>query len=240
MKFSGQVIESGRLPPMEIMAKDAWLLETLNSTHSPFLHLYEWETSCLTYGYFTRPADYLHLEALERWGIQKARRPTGGGIIFHLTDLAFSILLPSSHPCFSSNTLENYAFINQKVAEVIVHFTAQQAYPSLLAKEISSINSECQGFCMAKPTPYDLMIENKKVGGAAQRRTRQGLLHQASLSLTFPPQTILSTVLKQEVNVLQAMQKHSYCLLPFSATQQDLEEARHRLKELLVRLIGTL
>ena len=40
---------------------------------------------------------------------------------------------------------------------------------------------------MAKPTPFDLVIEGKKVGGAAQRRTRKGLLHQGSLSVCPPP-----------------------------------------------------
>lgn len=189
------------------MAKDAVLLEQLNDDSPPILHLYEWEGSCLTYGYFTNPARYLHLEVLDSLGLRKARRPTGGGIIFHLTDFAFSLLLPAGHPNFSLNTLENYAFVNQNVAMVVASFTRQGSRPGLFVQDSACTDQECHPFCMAKPTQYDLMIDGKKAGGAAQRRTRKGLLHQASLSLTLPPLDLLAQVLKNEEQVLRAMRK---------------------------------
>jgi lipoate-protein ligase A len=224
-----QVIESGFLAPESIMAKDAALLAELDPKGPSLLHFYEWDAPCLTYGYFTDPAGYLDLEALQRYGVQKARRPTGGGIIFHLSDLAFSILVPAHHPCFSLNTLDNYAFINQKVAEAIISFTGSCLMPNLSADKCK----ECHPFCMAKPTQYDVMIQGKKVGGAAQRRTKQGLLHQASLSLLFPPVDLLQNVLKEQEMILKEMQEHSYCLLPASTSVQELPEVRSQLKDVL-------
>lgn len=233
MRESWQVIESGCLSAEAIMAKDAALLSQLTLDSSPLLHLYDWATPCLTYGYFTDPIRYLHLDVLQREGLQKARRPTGGGIIFHLTDLAFSVLVPASHPNFSLNTLDNYAFINQQVAKVITHWMGHSLQPELLAVEPLCVSQDCHAFCMAKPTQYDLILNGKKVGGAAQRRTKQGLLHQGSLSLLFPPSDLLRHVLKNQEIVLNAMQEHSYCLLAKQATIQDLNHARQQLKKLL-------
>jgi lipoate-protein ligase A len=232
-----QIIESGSLSPEAIMAKDAALLAQLDPTGPSLLHLYEWNVPCLTYGYFTDPAQDLNLEALERCELQKARRPTGGGIIFHLSDLAFSVLLPASHPRFSVNTLDNYAFINQKVAEVVASFTLQSVKPQLYHQESTCLNQKCWAFCMAKPTQYDLMLKGKKVGGAAQRRTKQGLLHQASLSLLPPPIDLLRQVLKNSDAVIEAMQQTSAYLLPHQTFENDLDAARRQLKKDLKRML---
>jgi lipoate-protein ligase A len=233
MRSSWRVIESGFLSPEAIMAKDAALLAQLDPSGPSLLHFYEWNVPCLTYGYFIDLACHIDLEALQQQGVQTARRPTGGGIIFHLTDFAFSILIPASHPRLSLNTLENYAFINQKVAEAVVHFAVQFLRPQLLVQESLCLSKECHAFCMAKPTQYDLIIQGKKVGGAAQRRTKQGLLHQASLSLLFPPIELLYRVLNKKEEVLKAMKEQSYCLLPEQSTAQELQEARGRLRTCL-------
>ena len=212
------------------MAKDAALLAQLDPEGPSLLHFYDWNAPCLTYGYFTDLARHLNLEALQHYGLQKARRPTGGGIIFHLSDLAFSVLIPAYHPCFSLNTWDNYAFINQKVAKAVAYFTSQSLQPQLLNQEPLGLNQESHAFCMAKPTQYDLMINEKKVGGAAQRRTKQGLLHQASLSLLPSPLDLLQKVLKNGELVLEAMHVHSHYLL---SNQPDLQIARSQLKEVL-------
>jgi lipoate-protein ligase A len=237
MNLSWQIIESGHLSPEAVMAKDAFLLAQLGLESPPLLHFYEWDSPCLTYGYFTDPARYLDMEALRHCGLQAARRPTGGGIIFHLSDLAFSVLVPASHSHFSLNTLDNYAFINQKVAKVIAHFSHSLSQPQLLHSETSCSNQDCKAFCMAKPTQYDLIIDGKKVGGAAQRRTKHGLLHQASLSLLFPPIDLLCRLLKNHEVVLEAMQRNSYCLLSRQSTVKDLQEARDQIKMLLAGIL---
>ena len=219
-------VESGPLPADAIMERDARLLEKLDFTGSPLLHIYEWASPCLTYGYFTDPHRHLHVDRLNPCGLHMARRPTGGGIIFHGTDFAFSVLLPASHPRFSLNTLDNYALINRKVAEAIFPFTASHGLPELLARDPLRAPSPCLPFCMAKPTRYDLIINGQKVGGAAQRRSKNGLLHQASLSLLLPAMETLQLVLKEPQPVLEAMQRFSRGLLPPSTNPQSLQKVR--------------
>src|SRR5271170_516877 len=95
-----------RSPPMSSwanMERDKELLEGLSQEQKPILHFYEWEGDCATYGHFIRPQQWIDLDAAQRLKLNLAKRPTGGGIVFHLSDLAFSLLLPASHPDFSLN-----------------------------------------------------------------------------------------------------------------------------------------
>ena len=40
--------------------------------------------------------------------------------------------------------------------------------------------------CFAKPVRFDIVADERKLSGAAQRRTREGLLHQGSILLPDP------------------------------------------------------
>lgn len=233
-----QIIKSGRLPPQAIMDKDKELLNQLSETSLPILHLYEWEGACFTYGYFIDPFKYLNVEAVQNHKFKMARRPTGGGIIFHLTDFAFSVLIPAHDSHFSLNTLDNYAFVNHMVAQAISQLSGQTSEPELLAIESVCSDRDCRSFCMAKPTQYDIIVNRKKVGGASQRRTKKGFLHQGSISLALPPQGILEDVLKQGTRVWSAMQEHSYVLLEGSWTEKQLSAARAEIQQLLIQCIA--
>lgn len=220
-----EIIDSGRADPSAIMTKDALLLEQLHTDSLPIIHFYEWSVPCLTYGYFTDVAVHIDLPAMSKMGWQAAKRPTGGGIIFHLTDFAFSVIIPVTHSSFSQNTMENYAFVNHLVAQAI----ASLGSTKLL--QPATCSSSCSSFCMATPTVFDLIIEGRKVGGAAQRRTKKGLLHQASLSLCPPPFDLLEKVLKNQ-DIVTLMKENSEYLFPRSC---DLEKSRSQVKQLLVK-----
>src|SRR5689334_18889962 len=105
-----KIIDTGVNSAENNMRIDQTYLDSLSDQSQALLHLYEWEKPSITYGYFSQPSKVLLPEGIEKYGLQLAKRPTGGGIIFHSFDLAFSILVPSSHPHFSLNTLENYAW----------------------------------------------------------------------------------------------------------------------------------
>ena len=95
------VFDSGSASALVNMAIDTELLAKLDVT--PVLHFYEWESDAATYGYFINPAEYLNLHAADRLGLQLAKRSTGGGIVFHVCDFAFSVLVPASYKGYSLN-----------------------------------------------------------------------------------------------------------------------------------------
>lgn len=238
MKNSLDVFDSGLLPPCKIMLKDANLLANLKSYQNPILHFYQWQGNCLTYGHFISPERHLHLNQLKTYQLQIAKRPTGGGIIFHLTDFAFSLLIPATHPFFSLNTLDNYALINCCLADLVrewIDDCKSEWRPPFLLMEQDIKSSYPLFFCMAQPTVYDVMIKGKKVAGAAQRKTSSGFLHQGSLSLAPLPEKMLIDVLKEPSVIIEAMQRESFYLVDTKeCSKKKLQKAREKLKQQLI------
>lgn len=220
-----KIIDSGTSSAPLHMARDAFFLKELADQPEGVLHFYEWEKPSATYGYFVDPYQYLKAEI----PLTLARRPTGGGVIFHLTDLAFSVLIPASHPRFSLNTLDNYRFINSLVVHALQLFQSG-IDASLLAQEPELQSQACGGFCMAKPTQYDVMIKGKKVAGGAQRRTRHGFLHQGSICLALPRKEEIEALFKPGLDVWEGMQANSYALLDAA---DDIPEGKIMLKKAL-------
>ncbi len=205
---------------------DALLLGSLSADPRCIVHFYEWEQPSATYGYFIDPKRYFNPDAR----LQIARRPTGGGILFHTCDLTFSVLIPASHPRFSLNPLDSYAWINQTVLEALSMPTL-----CLLPTEPALKGGVTDAFCMAKPTRYDLMWEGRKIGGAAERRMKQGLLHQGTIALGLPDPLFLREVLQDGEGVAEEMERQSYALLGPSFTSQQLDEAREQLRFSLMK-----
>lgn len=221
-------IDTGKRSAAENMALDTAFLSDLQEEKEGILHFYDWEGDAATYGHFIDPANFLNMEGVSRHLLDLAKRPTGGGIIFHNCDFAFSVLVPSTHPNFSLNPLDNYAFINNRVIQAIagmIHLPAE-----LLPEEPKPLDPSCKHFCMAKPTRYDVMIQGKKVGGAAQRKTRFGYLHQGSISIGFLPEAFLREVLAPQTHVFEGMRANSFSLLGDDWTKKELLEARCELR----------
>ena len=220
-----EILDTGRQSAEENMRLDAELLEKADSFSKPILHFYDWEGDCATYGHFTDPAKLLHLENAKRLSLHLARRPTGGGIILHIWDMAFSVLVPSHCPEFSTNTLENYAFVNNAVLAAIKEFLGDQPPLSLTPTDFSPWDPDCAHFCMAKPTQYDVMWGERKVAGAAQRKTRKGFLHQGTIALVIPPRDYLEQILLPGTKVHEAMQAHSCPILGEEVGEMDAAKA---------------
>ncbi len=213
------------------MAADAAFLRNLSPSQL-FMHLYEWQGECATYGHFVHPEQYFHLEAALETGLKLARRPTGGGIIFHTCDYAFSLLIGRNNENYRSPTLESYALVNEWVGKIVAKTFGIQ--PDILVQEDSQPDTTCDRFCMAQPTKFDLILQGRKVGGAAQRRTRQGILHQGSICLTLPPKDYLKKILVHGTALAETMYANSFPLLGPQASIQELKEARQALTAAMI------
>lgn len=227
------VIDSEEQSAEEHMLNDANLLQGLVDGQAPVLRFYSWSSPSITYGHFLNPNQYFSGEVLEKEGIQVAKRPTGGGIIFHFNDFPFSLIVPATHPAYTTNTLKNYFWVNQKVSLAIQQFLKGKMLPELLENDINVYAQGSERFCMAKPTIYDVMLEGRKIYGGAQRRTRKGFLHQGTISLASLPESLLNKLLFNHPTIQAAMLSSGGSLLGSKPTSKELAETRHQLKCLL-------
>lgn len=234
------IIDTGPHDAEFNMQYDASLLVDADAFSRPVLHLYEWTSPSATFGHFIDPSLWIDMECAREKNLCLARRPTGGGIIFHIWDMAFSVLVPAHCPEFSLNTLDNYGFVNCAVLDAVRDFLKeQQPILSLIEEDGASLDAACRHFCMAKPTKYDVLWDGKKVAGASQRKTKKGFLHQGSISLVLPSQQFLEGILRPGTSVSQAMQMIACPLLGTSATVSEITAAKEKLKVLLATHLNT-
>ena len=227
------VLETGVSSATENMELDGELLAQLGGRENPILHLYEWKRPSVTFGYFIRPERVVNLGEAEKAGLDWSRRPTGGGVVFHLWDLAFSVLVPARCSLFSENTLENYGLVNRVVQKVVKDFLG--AATSLIPTDGDLVHPQCSHFCMARPTKYDVVLEGRKIAGAAQRKTKDGFLHQGTIALIPPDEELLLKLLAPEVK--EAMVQSTF---PLFNDPQELDNGRQLLTERLKRFFTEL
>ena len=136
----------------------------------PTLRIYRWLEPTVSFGYFGKIAD---AEMVAR-GRPVVRRWTGGGIVEHGEDLTYTIIVPREHPMLRFNAIESYRMIH----EVIAGLLNGEGMRAEIAGVASTLPVTA---CFAQPVQHDVVVGAKKLAGAAQRRTRWGMLHQGSI-----------------------------------------------------------
>ena len=141
----------------------------LAGASEPLLRVYGWRQPAVSFGYFGK-----HGEISVAWPTRElVRRWTGGGVVPHGDDVTYSLLVPAGHPIARLGPLESY----QAIHEALAQWFATRGIGASLTTGAPKISEEC----FANPAPHDVLAGGNKIAGAAQRRTRQGLLHQGSI-----------------------------------------------------------
>jgi lipoate-protein ligase A len=164
-----RLFEHGDASPARNMAIDEALLREVRE---PVLRLYGWDVPAVSLGYFQHAS-------LVPEGRPFVRRYTGGGLVDHAHDVTYTVVLPRAHPWMQLSAPASYEQIHLGVQAAL----AACGIASELTPTASTAESEA---CFQKPVRFDLVAANAKLSGAAQRRTREGLLHQGSILLPDP------------------------------------------------------
>jgi len=158
------------------MALDETLLHAASRRGQPVLRFYSWTEPAASFGYFQKYAQVERMTALR----PLVRRPTGGGLVPHDADWTYSLAFPPNHAWYSLSATESYRR---------VHEWLQAAFARLgLNTELAPAALKAQaGQCFQGHERFDLLLGGRKIAGAAQRRTRDGLLIQGSVQ---PPPSV--------------------------------------------------
>lgn len=142
---------------------------------APTLRIYHWSEPSVSFGYFGKIATVKNAYPTH----YPIRRWTGGGIVPHGDDLTYTLAIPASS--FKVSPVESYRLIH----EHIVSLLRKHGLNAMLTEPADTRQGDQ---CFVSPATHDIMLDGMKVAGAAQRRTRKGLLHQGSIQLRqLPP-----------------------------------------------------
>lgn len=180
MEKTWRLIIDGECEPVTNMAVDEAIMTNVAEGRSmPALRIYKWLNPCISVGRFQR-IDGISLGDLPCGRQKKAvRRPTGGGSVPHGGEgFTYSMIYREGPGCVAKGVAASYSQIHGCVAEALRSLGADaQLYTD------SSAAPGPFGECFSSPVHSDVMLDGRKVAGAAQRRKRGTVLHQGEVSL---------------------------------------------------------
>jgi lipoate-protein ligase A len=189
-------IASGLGDPAFNMGLDEALLESVSNWRVPVLRFYGWKEPAASFGYFQRFHDVEQLTPLR----PLVRRPTGGGIVPHDADWTYSVAFPPNHEWYGLTATDSYRRVHEWI---------QKAFAKLgLQTGLAPVSVKTQpGRCFVGHEQSDLLWNDRKIAGAAQRRRKDGLLIQGSVQ---PPSNSLvrsewELAMRETVGWLEAM-----------------------------------
>jgi len=164
------LLDSGSCESAFNMALDEALLESSAEMNRPVLRFYGWKQRAASFGYFQKIADVERATPLR----PLVRRPTGGGLVPHDADWTYSVIIPPSHSWYALRAMDSYERMHRWI---------QSAFTALgVSAELAACGrKEIPGQCFAGYEKFDVLSLGRKIAGAAQRRTKAGLLIQGSI-----------------------------------------------------------
>ncbi len=164
------LLQEGKQAAAYNMALDEALLESAPELGRPVLRFYGWVETGARFGYAQKYAE------IERWTKLRplVRRPTGGGLVPHDADWTYSVVFPPRHSWYRLRAVESYRRVHEWVRDAFGKINVATTLAPSSHKEIP-------GQCFVGAEEFDVVWHGRKIAGAAQRRTRTGLLIQGSV-----------------------------------------------------------
>ncbi|MFW5809312.1 MAG: lipoate--protein ligase family protein [Halanaerobium sp.] len=147
----------------------------------PTLRFYSWEPAALSLGYFQKAEAEIDYQRCQGEGIDLVRRLTGGRAILHDQELTYSIIIREDYKLLADSIEKSY----QQISMGLVKGLQGLGIPVEL-KAVERGKKAPAGHsaaCFDAPSWYEVILDNKKLIGSAQRRKDNTILQHGSLPL---------------------------------------------------------
>lgn len=166
----------------ENMALDFLLLRRWSGPVACRFRHYDWRRPALTFGYSQKISLVRSLLPMDT-DVELCRRPTGGGLVDHRADWTYALVVPRGHPWEEMPAAQSYRGVHEALSAAL----AQQQVPTAVKPDClppaEDQNGRTGGVCFQRAERYDVVhpASGVKIAGAAQKRTKEGLLFQGSI-----------------------------------------------------------
>ncbi len=178
MDAQWRLIYSGPCDAFYNMALDEAIAAEVRRGSTPTtLRLYGWDRASVTLGCFQKTSD-INMEYCQSHDIPVVRRPTGGRAILHGDELTYSFSAKTDSGPFSYGLLDSYRRIGKafSIAFKEIGVTAEAKNTREKGRVLSK-----SPLCFQSSSFGEILVDNKKLVGSAQKRWNDGLLQQGSI-----------------------------------------------------------
>ncbi|MDD5116565.1 MAG: lipoate--protein ligase family protein [Candidatus Omnitrophica bacterium] len=147
----------------------------------PVLRIYEWRSPSLTYGISQDPQEYIDLDKCARDGVEVAQRVTGGGVLFHDREITYSLVCSKDDIGEDRKVFVSY----RAICAFLINFYRSLGLDAVFALEADGFRNRSMPhqLCSASHEKFDIVIGGRKIGGNAQKRSRQVIFQHGSIPL---------------------------------------------------------
>lgn len=186
------------------MAFDQALFLAYQKDKIPTLRIYGWDKPYITLGCNQDAQVVLKHQN----SIPFVKRITGGAVILHDDEVTYSLVCSRSDLDLPRSVKESYRII----CSFLQHFYSLLGLKAYFAQDrkehLNASNLGVYGnFCFSNYENFDLIIENKKIGGNAQKRSKDVIFQHGSI-----PQRINFDLINREINYEDSSKTNIACL----------------------------
>jgi len=155
------------------MGLDQALSEQVAKTKVPVLRFYGWNPKAISIGYFQKIEEEVNLEKCAEFGVDTVRRITGGGAVFHDSEITYSFILPEDSELIRKPILDSYQDLSAGIVEA----------GKILGLDIKFVPLN------------DLVIGAQKISGNAQTRRNGVILQHGTVLLNVDVEKMFDLLL---------------------------------------------
>jgi len=187
------------------------------STSRAVLRFYSFEQSAITVGVCQKVVDDPEVCGSMSMHKDVTRRITGGGIVVHDNDLPYTFIFPASFAPGLGDVSSSYCVIHNVLRKTLASFGVTAELSDASASVFMGKHN-----CFVRPVENDLMVNDVKVAGAAQKRKRGWVLHQGSISFgTCFPELSRDLFVTRFTERLASRCDAQLSAMPISAGEKD-------------------
>lgn len=180
-----RLITSGYADAATNMAVDETLFLSYRENGGlPILRLYGWRPAAFSFGISQDPAALFNAKALEAGAVSIVRRPTGGGAIFHDDELTYCLVASTEDLGLETRGVKaSYGRITSFLIEAYRALGLEAGFAG--DNGAQDVRHKIAELCSSRHEEYDILIGNRKLGGSAQKRSKNIILQHGSIPLSF-------------------------------------------------------
>lgn len=187
MNCSWRFIDSGPNLGAYNMAVDEELLARAQAGETmPVFRFYTWDPPAVSLGRFQKIETAVNFEACKQRGIDIVRRVTGGRAVLHHKELTYSIVARMDNRLFPSTVLGTYKIIAAGLLQGLKNLGIPAEMVSRANRRAALVKTGANNpACFSSPSWYELLVNNRKIIGSAQRRLSGAFLQHGSILMDY-------------------------------------------------------